>query len=166
VEAGVGGAALGVRRGGVEPLEVLGQPLEVGARRPLGGERGRRAGDRGVVVGEVAEVVDAQLREAVEEACLGGLGGRVDERAAVAPAPRLDQPGRSQADERLAQRDGGDAELGGQLGLARQLVTVAEHADADRVREPPLDLGDTAAPVERREHRVARTRGNVARHGA
>jgi hypothetical protein len=165
VEAGVGGAALGVGGGAGQALDVVGEPVEVGRRGALGREGRRLAGDRGAVVGEVAQVVHAEVAQPREQSRLGGLDGRVHERPAVAAAARLDEAGAAQADERLAQGDGGDPELGGELGLARELVAVAEDADADRVRQPPLDLGDPPAAVERREHRVARTRREVARHG-
>ena len=85
---------------------------------------------------EVAQLVDAQLGEPLEQARVGRLGRRVHERAAVAAAPRLHQPGAPQPDQRLAQRDGRDAQLRRQLRLGGELVAVAEHADADRVREP------------------------------
>jgi hypothetical protein len=164
VEARVGGAALGIGRRARQPLDVLRQSLQVGAGCPLGGEGRGGPGDRGAVVGEVAQVVDAQLGEALEQPRLRRGRRRVHERPAVAPAARPDEPRAPEPDERLPQRDGGDAELGGELGLARQLVPVAEHAAPDGVGEPALDRGDPAAPVERREHRVARTRGDMARH--
>ena len=164
VEARVGRPALGLGHGPRQPLHVLGQPLEVGGGRPLRRERGRGAGDRGAVVGEVAQVVDAQLGEPLDQARVRGVGRRVHERAAVAPAPRLDEAGAAQPHERLAQRDGRDAELRCQLGLARQLIAVAEHPGPDRVREPALDLRHPPAPIERREHRLARAQGEMTRH--
>ena len=148
-----------------QPLDVLAEPLEVGVGRPLGRQPRRRAGDRRAVVGEVAQLVDAQLGEPLEQPRLRRLGRRVHERAAVAAAARLDQPGAPQADERLAQRDGRHAELGGELGLGGQLVAVAEHAArGSRRDEPPLHLGHPPALVERREHGVARARRQMARH--
>ena len=166
VEARVGGAPLGARRRARQPLDVLREPPQVGLRRPLRREPRRRAGDRRAVVGQVAQLVDAQLGEALEQPRLRRLGRRVHERAAVAAAARLDQPGAPEADERLAQRDGRHAELRGELGLGGQLVAVAEHPDPDRVGQPPLDLRHPPALVERGEHGAARARRQMTRHRA
>ena len=164
VEARVGGAPLGRGLRARQPLDVLRQPRDVRLRRARGRQLGRRARDRRAVVGQVAQLVHAQLRQPLEQPRVRRLGRRVHERAAGAPAPGLHQAGPPQPLERLAQGDRRHAELRRQLRLGGQLVAVAEHADADRVGQPPLDLRHPPARVERSEHGAARARRQMARH--
>ena len=114
-----------------QPLDVLLQALEVRRRGPVG--RQLRHGGRhgGPVVGEVAQLVDAERAEPVEQAT---VRRPAHERPAVASPPRLHEPGPAQAGERLAQRDRRHAELGGEVALRRQLVALAE--DAPRRSRP------------------------------
>ena len=145
MEALVGGAALDRAGRGGQPLDVLLQALEIRGRGPVG--RQLRHGGRhgGPVVGEVAQLVDAERTEPVEQAT---VRRPAHERPAVASPPRLHEPRPPQAGEGLAQGDGRHAELGGEVALRRQLVALAEDPAVDRVREPALDLRH-APPADR-----------------
>ena len=72
------------------------------------------------------------------------------------PAARLDEAGVAQDLQRLAQRHRCDAELGGELELARQPLAGREHACADGLAEAPDDLLDSALGLQRCERDVAR----------
>ncbi len=141
-----------VTRGGgrAQPLDLLLQALDLVRLRALGGELGGGAGDRPALIAEVAQLADA---EALQRRA--GVGGRLGEAAAAAAAAGDDQALAAQDRERLAQRDGGDAELGGELGFRRQALAVLQQPEADRVTEPAGDeLRAAAGILQRREHRA------------
>ena len=80
------------------------------------------------------------------------------ERAPVAPAPRLDEAGLAQDLQRLAQRHRRDAELRGELDLARQPLARRQDARTDRLAQAPHDLLDGALGLQRSERDLARVR--------
>ncbi len=82
-----------------------------------------------------------------------------DEAASAAATPRLDEAGRAEHRERLAQRHGRDLEAGGQLGLGRQLGAGLEDAGADRLADPADDLLDGALGTRRPEGDLDREGG-------
>jgi hypothetical protein len=59
----------------------------------------------------------------------------------------------------LSQGDRRDAELGGQLGLRRSLLAVADESQVDRPSQPINNGVHAAGPVEWREHPLARVTG-------
>ena len=128
------------------------------AAGPLGGERRRLARDGAPPVGQLAQRA-ARRRLAVEDE----RGRRVvaHEGAAGASAPCLDEAGGAQDLQRLAQRHRRDAELGGELELARQPLPGRQHAGADRLAEASHDLLDGPLRLERSERDVA---GCTERH--
>ena len=125
---------------------------------PLGGERRRLARDRASPVGQLAQRT-ARRRLAVEDE----RGRRVvaHERAAGAAAARLDEAGLAQDLQRLAQRHRRDAELRGELELARQPLAGRQHAGADRLAEAAHDLLDGALRLQRSERDVAGGRSHL-----
>ena len=84
-----------------------------------------------------------------------------DERAAGPAAPGLHQALLAQRGEGFAQRHGGDAELRGELGLGRQLLTVDEQAELYRLAHP---LHDLVRPPGRGEGRDQRYGVPTVRH--
>ena len=125
---------------------------------PLGGERRRLARDGAPPVGQLAQRT-ARRRLAVEDE----RGRRVvaHEGAAGASAPCLDEAGGAQDLQRLAQRHGRDAELGGELELAREPLPGRQHAGADRLAEASHDLLDGPLRLERSERDVAGCGGHL-----
>ena len=133
-------------RGGVGDRPAL---LRPGA---LCGQRGGLARDRAPPVGQLAQRAARRRLAAGHE-----RGGRIvaHERAAGAAAPRLHEARLAQDLQRLAQRHRRDAELRGELDLARQPLAGRQHARADRLAEAAHDLLDRALRLQRRERDVA-----------
>ena len=124
----------------------------------LGGEGSGLAGDRAAPVGQLAQRA-ARRRLAAQDERRGRVVAH--ERAAGAAAPRLHEPRSAQDLQRLAQRHRRDAELSGQLDLARQALARREHAGADGLAEAAHDLLDRALGLERRERDVAGGDGHL-----
>ena len=90
-------------------------------------------------VGQIAQ------RAAATAPATGAAASTVaHEAAAAAAASRLDEPGRAQHCERLAQRHRRDVEPRGELDLGRQPRPGLEDAGADRLAEAAHDLLDRA----------------------
>ena len=87
---------------------------------------------------------------------------RHDERAAAAPAPRLDELRLTQCLDRLAQGHPAHAERLGEFALGRQPVAVAEHSEPDALRQPFDGDLERVADRDGREHRSRPQRFDVA----
>ena len=83
----------------------------------------------------------------------GGAAGAPDERAAGPAAPGLREALLAQARQRFPQGHGGHAELGGELGLGRELLPVHEQAELDGLAHP---LHHFLRPARRGEGRYQR----------
>ena len=138
-------AALGRGRG-------VGHGLGARAARRARGERRGLARDGAAPVGQLAHR-RARRRLAAQHERRRRIVAH--ERAAGAAAAGLDEPGLAQDLQRLAQRHRRDAELGGELDLAREALAGREHAGADRLAEAAHDLLDGALGLQRSERDVA-----------
>ena len=155
-----------VRRERIELRHLFDEPFErdeVGVRAALGGEGDGRAGEGHAVVHEVRELLDGQAGEM--PACLpGGLLGEREphERAAAAPAARLEIAGLAEDPQRLAQRHRRDREPRRQFGFGRQPLSDLDKSEHDRLAQTPHGLLHDGAVGDRGEDDVAGERQAVA----
>ncbi len=126
-------------------------------RGAAGGQPGRGRGHRPVGVAELAQVGGAELGQSGVGQFRERVVAGTHEAAATPAAAGLHQAELTQLGQRVAEGDRRDVEHGRELGLGRQLLTVAEQAQGDRAAHPPDDgLAAERAVVERREHRAPR----------
>ena len=104
----------------------------------------------------------APVRQLAQLAVRGRLAGHHErcrvvahERAARAPAPRLQEPRLPQDLQRLAERHRRHSQLRGQLDLAGQALAWREDARADSLAEAAHDLLDGTFGLQRRKRDVA-----------
>jgi len=138
----------------------LAQRAALGFLRALGGERGGLPRDRAPPVGQLAQLA-ARGRLSREHERRRRIVAH--ERAAVAPAARLDEPCVAQDLQAPGAASSARRELRGELELARQPLAGREHAGSDGLTEPPDDLLDGSLRLQRCE-RETFSRGHGPGH--
>jgi hypothetical protein len=126
----------------------LTQILRFGALR---GEACGGTGDGRPVVAQIAQLLGAPASEMRQQPFLDGAFGDGHEASAAAPPAGGDETPLAQCHQRFAQRHGGDAELGGEFGLAGQLLAVGEQSELDGVAQPPYHRIDSCLRADRSE---------------
>src|SRR5690606_833748 len=91
VEAPVGPAALAGAVGGDELVDELAKPVEVFGGGAAGGQLGGGAGDRQLLVADLAQLVYADLAQQDAQTLDGAVDRSADEAAAAATASGLQQ---------------------------------------------------------------------------
>ena len=121
---------------------------------------GARSAASSAAAPEMAERQSVRSRRASAENPGEGDGSSTSRTKlpAAAAAAGLDEPGRAQHGERLAQRHRRDLQPRGELGLGRQLGTGLEDAGADRLADATHDLLDGALRAGRPERDLDRER--------
>ena len=124
----------------------------IGLAGAFGCERRRLARDCAPPIGQLAQRAASRRLSVQDERSRRVVA---HERAAGAPAPRLDEARVAQDLQCLAEGHRSDAELCCELELGRQPLARREHARADGLAEAADDLLDGALGLERRERDVA-----------
>lgn len=140
VEAAVGPPGRDRFGAGPQPVGQGVQPGHIGPAAAAGGEHRGRAGDGELRVAEVAQFRETHLLQSRRRGVFQGLRGRADETSAPASALGADDALLPEYGQGLTQRHRRDTQLVGEGQLARQLLAVHHHPEADR-RGQPLDHG-------------------------
>ncbi|MCY1215371.1 hypothetical protein D9M72_272140 [compost metagenome] len=140
MESRIGTVPRQARGGLLQRFDVLGDARLLLAGTALGSQACRGAGNRHLLVAEVAQVRAAHVPQALQQQRFGQLHRRADETAAVAPPASLDQPALAQHHQRLAQGHRRHAQLQGQLAFTGQLLALGEQSQLDCLHQPARHL--------------------------